>query len=32
MSEPTLRGASDAMSDVSELSYQLDPVVGRSPF
>jgi len=32
MSGPTLRGASDAMSDVSELSYQLDPVVGRSPF
>lgn len=32
MSGPTLRGASDAMSDVSELSYQLDPVVSRSPF
>ena len=32
MSGPTLGRASDTMSDVSELSYQLDPVVGRSPF
>lgn len=29
---PTLGRNSDTMSDVSELSYQLDPVAGRSPF
>ncbi|KAF2997985.1 hypothetical protein E8E13_006753 [Curvularia kusanoi] len=32
MSGPTLGRTSTAMSDVSELSYQLDPVVSRSPF
>lgn len=31
-SEPILNRDTDAMSDVSELSYQIDPVVGRSPF
>jgi hypothetical protein len=29
---PTLGRETDSMSDVSELSYQIDPVVGRSPF
>lgn len=29
---PTLGGETDAVSNVSELSYQIDPVVGRSPF
>jgi hypothetical protein len=32
ISGPTLGRETDAMSDVSELSYQIDPVVGRSPF
>ncbi|KAF3041155.1 hypothetical protein E8E12_009149 [Didymella heteroderae] len=32
ISGPTLRRETDAMSDVSELSYQMDPVFGRSPF
>lgn len=32
ISGPTLGRGTDVMSDVSELSYQIDPVVGRSPF
>jgi hypothetical protein len=32
LSGPTLGQSTDAMSDVSDLSYQVDPVVGRSPF
>jgi hypothetical protein len=32
LSETTPGGHTDAMSDVSNLSYQIDPVVGRSPF
>ncbi|KAJ4988529.1 hypothetical protein SVAN01_05984 [Stagonosporopsis vannaccii] len=32
LSGPTLGRGTEAMSDVSELSYQIDPVIGRSPF
>ncbi|UPX16666.1 uncharacterized protein EKO05_0007055 [Ascochyta rabiei] len=32
LSGPTLGRDADAMSDISELSYQIEPVVGRSPF
>ncbi|KAH6644588.1 hypothetical protein C7974DRAFT_23810 [Boeremia exigua] len=32
VSGPTFGRNTDAMSNVSELSYQVDPVVGRSPF
>ena len=32
ISGPTLGRSTDAMSDVSDLSYQVDPVVVRSPF
>lgn len=32
VSGTTLRRDTNAMSDVSDLSYQVDPVVGRSPF
>ena len=32
MSVPTIGRHADAMSDISDLSYQIDPVVGRSPF
>jgi hypothetical protein len=32
ISGPTLGRETDTMSDVSELSYQIDPVVGRSRF
>lgn len=32
ISGPTLGRSTDATSDVSELSYQIDPVIGRSPF
>lgn len=32
LSGPTLGRGTDAMSDISDLSYQVDPVVSRSPF
>ncbi|KAF9695547.1 hypothetical protein EKO04_006391 [Ascochyta lentis] len=32
LSGPSLGRDTDAMSDISELSYQIDPVIGRSPF
>ncbi|KAF2622511.1 hypothetical protein BU25DRAFT_209970 [Macroventuria anomochaeta] len=32
LSGPALGRSTDAMSDVSDSSYQVDPVVGRSPF
>ncbi|KAF1364420.1 hypothetical protein EJ07DRAFT_151698 [Lizonia empirigonia] len=32
ISGPTLGRSTDALSDVSDLSYQVNPVVGRSPF
>ncbi|KAF1927172.1 uncharacterized protein M421DRAFT_422036 [Didymella exigua CBS 183.55] len=32
ISGPTLGRDTDVMSDVSDISYQIDPVVGRAPF